>query len=153
MPENFISTIEKEAKTLFSKLELSGEIKVGLLEDEVYSIELVAQDPQLFIGDRGSVLSDIQYLLRLILKKKTGESIRLTLDINGYRKNKENYLRELARTVADEVSLLKKPRELDPMPPSERRVVHMELVNRNDVVSESVGEEPNRRIVVKPKQA
>ncbi|MBI2577610.1 MAG: hypothetical protein HYV77_02065 [Candidatus Wildermuthbacteria bacterium] len=85
------------------------------------------------------------------MKKKTGESIRLTMDINGYRKNKENYLRELARTVADEVSLLKKPRELEAMPPSERRIVHMELADRNDVVSESLGEEPNRRIIVKPK--
>ncbi len=151
MLNNFLSTIEKEAKTLFSKLELEGEVKVSLLEDEVYSIDLVAKDPQLFIGDRGSVLSDIQYLLRLIMKKKTGESIRLTMDINGYRKNKENYLRELARTVADEVSLLKKPRELEAMPPSERRIVHMELADRNDVVSESLGEEPNRRIIVKPK--
>jgi len=72
------------------------------------------------------------------------------LDINDYKKKKNEYLRELARSVADEVSLSKKEKILGPMPPYERRVIHMELAGRSDVVSESIGEGPERRVGVRP---
>ena len=145
--------IEKKANDFFQKLGLEGEVSVAQDEENTFVVELTAQDPQMFIGEGGRVLGDIQYLLRLMLKKELKDPVRILLDINGYRKNKESYLRELARTTGDEVSLLKKTRELDPMPPSDRRIIHEELAGRNDVVSESTGEEPERRVVIRPKEA
>ncbi|MFH1451313.1 MAG: R3H domain-containing nucleic acid-binding protein, partial [bacterium] len=74
----------------------------------------------------------------------------IDIDINNYKKGKADYLKEMAREVADEVSLTKKEKWLSPMPAYERRIVHMELSLRPGVVTESHGEGPERRIVVKP---
>jgi spoIIIJ-associated protein len=79
--------------------------------------------------------------------------VRLAFDINDYQKNKAQYLKELARTTADEVALFKKDKELPAMTPGERRIVHVELAGRQDVVSESIGEGTERRVVVKIKVA
>lgn len=103
----------------------------------------------MLIGERGNTLAEIQRLMRLIIKKKTGEYLSLRVDINEYRKQKESYLRELARTTADEVSLLKREKELVPMSAIDRRVIHEELSSRQDVMSESTGEDEQRRVVVK----
>ncbi|MBI2452798.1 MAG: hypothetical protein HYV55_01035, partial [Parcubacteria group bacterium] len=72
---------------------------------------------------------------------------------NDYRKSKEEYLRDTARQTADEAVLLNKPRELPAMSAADRRIVHMELSVRTDVVSESMGEGENRRVVIRPKES
>lgn len=143
-----IAIVEQETKNLFEKLGAPGQIQAEETDDGV-TARVQLEQPQIFIGDRGQTLLEIQHLLKLILRKKTGESFPFSLDINNYRVNKEHYLRELANTVADEVILLKKHKELPPMPSSERRIIHMELADRQDVVSESVGEEEERRVVVR----
>ena len=66
-------------------------------------------------------------------------------------KKKMEYLKEIARSAADEVAINKTEKELPPMPPYERRIIHMEIAERTDVKTESVGEEPERRIVISPK--
>ena len=70
--------------------------------------------------------------------------------MNHYKEKKIKYLRELARSIANEVSLSKKEMALEPMPAYERRVIHMELAGRSDVTTESIGEEPERKVVIKP---
>ena len=72
------------------------------------------------------------------------------MDVNDYKKKKVEYLIELAHSVADEVSLTKKEKVLDSMQAYERRIIHLELADRSDVVTESIGQEPERRIVVRP---
>ena len=64
---------------------------------------------------------------------------------------KTEYLKEMAREAADDVSLTRKEKELPPMPPYERRIIHTEISQRTDVLSESAGQEPERRIVIKPR--
>ncbi len=66
------------------------------------------------------------------------------------KRKKYEYLRELAKSVADEVALTKKEKQLAPMPAHERRIIHLELVGRTDIISESIGQEPERKIVIKP---
>ena len=83
------------------------------------------------------------------MRKKFGGPVYVALDINDYRKNKEHYVKELARTTADEVTLLKTPKELPPMSAAERRLVHMELQERSDIETESVGDGEDRRVVVR----
>ncbi|RLC39293.1 MAG: hypothetical protein DRH33_03225, partial [Candidatus Nealsonbacteria bacterium] len=73
------------------------------------------------------------------------------LDINQYKKNKIEYLNDLAKSTADEVALSKKEKILPPMPSYERRIIHLTLAEREDVQTESQGEEPERRVVIKPK--
>jgi len=139
---------------VFEKLGVRGEIHAEVVDDDkAITVSLKVEEPKLLIGERGQTLFEIQHLLKLIIRKKIEETAGyyISLDINDYKKNKEEYLREMALTAADEVSLLKKPKELTSMPPSERRIVHAALNKRDDVVSESVGEEPDRRIVIKIK--
>jgi spoIIIJ-associated protein len=120
-------------------------------ESEILEVNLSAEDAQVLIGKQGIVLADIQLLLRKILKKGLNREIFLNLDLDNYKRKKEEYLRDLAEDVADEVSFTKKTKEI-PMPSSfDRRIVHMELGRRDDVIVESVGEGEERHIVIKPK--
>jgi spoIIIJ-associated protein len=89
--------------------------------------------------------------LKEILRKKIEEQFFIDLDINDYKKKKTEYLKEVARTTADDVSLTKKEKQLAPMPAYERRIIHLELADRSDVITESIGEEPERSVIVKPK--
>ncbi|TSC56854.1 MAG: spoIIIJ-associated protein [Parcubacteria group bacterium Greene0714_21] len=147
-----LQEIEKLAKEFFEKL--GAEIlslKITLGEDESILVAAECKEPQVLIGEGGETLLELQHVLRLMARKKIEESSQLYLDINEYQKSKESYLKTLANSVADEVVLLKKEKELPPMPPRDRRIVHVVIQERGDVVSESRGEEPERRVVVKPK--
>ena len=139
----FLSELEEHRSSLAST-EASA-------KDETISINLKCEEPQILIGEGGQTLSEIQHLLKAILKRKIKENFYIDLDINNYKKKKIEYLKELARSLADEVALTKKEKILSPMPAYERRIIHLELANRSDVITESTGEEPERKVVVKPR--
>jgi len=121
------------------------------VEKEVISIDIKTDEPQILIGQQGQTLFDIQRLLRIIISKKLEKVFYLNIDINDYKKKKIEYLKDLAKTVADQVSLTKEEKPLSPMSSYERRVIHAELSQRSDIVTESRGDGPDRHIVVKPK--
>ena len=149
-----LQTIEKEMRYLLERLEMPSEVRVEQVEERGEStvqVSIVVEAPQMLIGEKGQTLFELQHILKLMLRKKIAAPFYLALDVNEYKKNKEEYLRNLAQTAADEVVLLKKPKELPPMPSSERRVIHLALANRTDVVSESLGDGLDRRVVVKLK--
>lgn len=148
-----LQSIEEITKELLGKLEVEASPKVARGEEETVEISVEVDDPQMLIGERGQTLLELQHLLRLITRKRLGEAPLIVLDINDYRKSRETYLRELAISTADEVALLKIEKELPAMPAHDRRIVHMVVAERTDVVSESVGEEPERRIVIKVKES
>ena len=143
----------KEAiEEFFQKTNLEVEVEILPPTESALPINLKSPEPQLLIGERGETLREIQHLLKMILKKKIAiaEPFYIDLDINDYKKKKTSYLKEMARSVADEVALNKKEKILQPMSSYERRIVHLELAERQDVITESVGEEPERRIIIKP---
>jgi len=143
--------IKKIAEKFFEKLGFVSDIVVDLKEENTFCISVKTDDPQILIGKKGETLFLIQRLLVKILKKEISQDALIDLDINDYKKKKINFLRELAQITADEVALHKKEKELEPMPAYQRRIIHLELAKRNDVVTESVGEEPERRVIIKPK--
>ncbi|MBI2642021.1 MAG: hypothetical protein HYW96_00400 [Candidatus Wildermuthbacteria bacterium] len=147
-----LDTIKETAEMLLEKLEIKGAVKVLEAEEESVRVEIEMEEPQLLIGEQGQTLLEVQHVLRLIVRKKLEEAPLIVLDINEYRKSREVYLRELANTAADEVALLKKDKELPAMSSQDRRIVHMVISERADVISESLGEEPDRRIVIKIKE-
>ena len=151
MSDETQETIAKTAQQLFSLIGLEGSIQVAKTDDS-FAVEVTCQDPKVYIGEKGQTMAEILYILKSIVRKKIGESLYIMLDINDYRKNKEHYARELARTTADEVSLFKTPKELSPMSAGERRIVHMELEERSDIETESAGEGETRRVVIKSKE-
>jgi spoIIIJ-associated protein len=149
MSEELKEKIEKRIKEFFSKMGFEGEAEISRI-DKTFKVNVKTKDYQELIGERGKTLLEIQHLLNAIFKKEMGEEFFLDLDIEGYKEKKIKYLKELARSVADEVALTKKERILEPMPAYERRIIHLELASRPDVTTESIGKEPKRRVVIKP---
>lgn len=102
------------------------------------------------IGRRGERLQAVQHLVNLMLSRKLGEWARITVDIESYRGKREAQLRALARKAADRVRETGRAVQLEPMTALERRWVHVELQGAEGIVTESAGEEPERRVVVLP---
>lgn len=146
-----LEKIKETVKDFFEKTPFEVELEVLPEQEQTLPINLETEEPQILIGEHGQTLLEIQRLLRAILKRKIEEPFYLDLDINGYKKQKKEYLRETARSAADEVALTKKEKILPVMPAYERRIIHMELAEREDVVSESTGQEPERSVVIKPR--
>jgi spoIIIJ-associated protein len=144
-------TIKNTIQEFFQRATIEVEIKEDNLEGETLKVNLETESPQLLIGELGQTLAEIQHLLRLVLRRKIVDPFFLDLDINGYKQKKTIYLEELAHTTANEVSLLKIEKELSPMSAQERRIVHLTLADRSDVVTESRGEGSERRVVIKLK--
>jgi spoIIIJ-associated protein len=149
--ESTLPIVKGIVSELFSHLGIEETPLVSAKDDQTIAISLTLEDPKTFIGERGQTLFEIQHIVRAMLRKRVQDGPHVFLDINDYRKSKEEYLRDTARQTADEAVLLNKERELPAMPAAERRIVHMELAQRTDVVSESVGEGADRRIVIKPR--
>jgi spoIIIJ-associated protein len=146
-----IETIKKTTEEFFKKMTFEVDLEFLPEKDQTLPINVKTETPQILIGEGGQTLSEIQYLLKSILKKKVKDLFYIDLDVNDYKKKKTEYLKELARSAADEASLSKKEKRLASMPAYERRIIHMELADRGDVVSESAGEEPERRVIIRPR--
>lgn len=146
-----IPKIKKNVEDFFLMIPFNLEFNVSLKDEETVLVDVKTDEPQMLIGEGGQTLGDMQYVLKLFLKKKIQEPFHLDLDINNYKAQKDEYLRETALSVADEVSLTRKEKTLPIMTARERRVVHMALQAREDIATESVGEDPERRIVIKPR--
>ena len=144
--------IKKIIEDFFKKGAFLASIEVLKTEEETITVRIKTEEPKILIGQNGQTLRDIHHLLRLILKKQLQRDFYLDVDINDYKKKKSEYLKETARSLADEVSLGGKEKILDPMSSYERRVIHLELQDRADVITESIGEGEERKIVIKPKK-
>ncbi|MEO8208088.1 MAG: RNA-binding cell elongation regulator Jag/EloR [Chloroflexota bacterium] len=118
-----------------SRLNVSGE------EDE-------REELGALIGRKGERLSALQHIVNLMLSREMGTWTRILVDVEDYRGRRERQLREIAERAAQRVIETGKMLQLEPMPALERRWVHLALRNHQDVATQSIGEEPNRRIIV-----
>jgi len=142
--------IKKIISEFFEKMGLKIEFESIEKKDSVFFINLKSKENEILLGKDGETLNKIQKILNAIIKRKINDQIFLELDISGYKKRKTEYLEELAKTLADEVILTKKEKILPPMSAKERRIIHLILSQRKDVKTESFGQEPERRVVIKP---
>ena len=151
MTKEELATIEEVAQEFFSNLEVAGDMDVSADEEGSITILLTVDNPSMLIGENGQTLLEIQHLLRRILQKRiqAKEPLRVLVDVNNYRKAKEEYLRGVASETADEVLLLKKEKELSPMSAFERKIIHEEISKRTGLSSESIGEGQERKVVVR----
>ena len=145
-----LKKIKEITQNFFKIMNFEVEIEISPFEDSTIQIKIKMEEPQILIGERGQTLAETQHLLKRILRKQIKKPFYVDLDINNYKAKKIEYLKELARSIADEVSLSKKEKHLAPMPAYERRIIHLELAARGDITTESIGEEPERKVVIKP---
>jgi spoIIIJ-associated protein len=119
-------------------------------ENKVY-IELESQNSGLIIGKKGKTLEALQFLVNLVVNKKTGTEKKIILDIEAYRAKRERALRRLSKDIAKQVARTGKPWTLDPMNPFERRLIHLTLQNDTRVTTKSEGQGIYRQVKVFPK--
>lgn len=116
-------------------------------------IDVKGDDLSYLIGRQSETLNAFQYITSLIVGRENGHWVPLQIDIQGYRARRERQLRQMAVRMADQVSKSGRKISLEPMPGTERRIIHMILRDRTDVYTESTGEEPNRKVVILPRAA
>lgn len=114
-------------------------------------IDILGNDLGMLIGRRGDHLAQVQYLVNMIVNRRIDTWTRVVLDVEGYRSRREESLVALAERVARQVSRSRRPVELEPMPPNERRIVHLTLRRHADVTTHSSGEGNQRHITVEPR--
>ncbi|HOG46214.1 MAG TPA: RNA-binding cell elongation regulator Jag/EloR [Anaerolineae bacterium] len=141
--------------TLLSKMGLEATVDIAeaappVEPDEVPPsvLNVTGEDLGVLIGRRGETLRDLQFITRLIVSRKVGHWPNLVVDVEEYRQHREQALTQLAQRMADKVRLTRQPVPLEPMPPSERRIVHIALRNDPSVMTESTGEGEARRVVI-----
>jgi spoIIIJ-associated protein len=154
---------EQEAKTIVSSLLQHMGIDADVVAvDNPSSVPLSPEDPPtifldilgrdlgMLIGRRGDHLSQLQYLVNTLVNRKLGNWTRVIIDVEGYRSRREESLIGLAERVARQVARSGRSIVLEPMPPNERRIIHLTLRSHPDVSTFSSGEGAQRRITVEP---
>jgi spoIIIJ-associated protein len=122
----------------------------GPEEPPTVFVDINGPDLGMLIGRRGENLTQLQYMVNLLVNRELDEWVRVILDIEGYRTRREESLIGLAERVARQVARNRRPISLEPMPANERRIVHMALREQTDVRTESTGEGALRRVTVYP---
>ncbi len=136
-------------EALLDILDMDGDLDLDIEGDRA-SVAIVGDDLDGLIGQRGTTLEALQELTRLAVLQETGERSRLMLDIGGYRIRRRAELVTLAAAAGERVASNGQDETLAPMTPFERKVVHDTIAGIEGVMSESEGEEPQRRVVVRP---
>ena len=113
-------------------------------------IDILGNDLGMLIGRRGDHLAQIQYLVNMVVNRRLDTWTRVVLDVEGYRSRREESLVGLAERVARQVARSKRPVALEPMPPNERRIIHLTLRKHPNVSTQSSGEGNQRHITVEP---
>ncbi len=132
---------------IFEKMNIDTEIETSE-DDESVQITVTGKDCGSLIGRRGETLDSLQYLTSLVVNRDKDNYKRVTLDIENYREKREEALIRFAKKLADKVVRNRRSITLEPMNPYERKVIHSTLQENKYVKTYSVGEDPNRKVVI-----
>lgn len=113
-------------------------------------VDILGNDLSILIGRRAETLNALQYIAGLIINKEIGNNIHLIVDVEGYRVRREHQLKQLAHRMADQAIKTGRRQVLEPMAANERRIIHIELRNHEQIKTESIGDEPNRKVTIIP---
>jgi spoIIIJ-associated protein len=122
-------------------------------DDRYLLLNLHGRDLGALIGRRGETLGNLQYLLRLMVNQRLHQWKNIVVDVEQYRQHRAEHLMQLALRSADQVAQTGRPLALEPMPPNERRIVHLALRDHASVYTESSGEGERRKIQILPKRS
>jgi len=147
---------QETVEELLNKMQVKARVSVRLGEaDEERGripilIDVRGNDLGILIGRRAETLNALQYITSLILGKKLGHPVTIVVDVEGYRDRRQSQIRQLARRMADQAVKTGRRQILEPMPANERRIIHMELRDNPKVRTESIGEDPHRKVTIIP---
>ncbi|HEX7173476.1 MAG TPA: RNA-binding cell elongation regulator Jag/EloR [Candidatus Limnocylindria bacterium] len=144
-----LDTAKTVLTEMLSLMGLAGTVEVASGGDTA-RLNVRGDDLAPLIGRRGEKLASLQHIVNLIVGRREGQHHRIAIDVENYRGRREDQLRDVADRAAKRVLQTGKIIQLEAMPAVERRIVHMALLENPKVRTQSVGVEPNRRIVVLP---
>ena len=143
-----IDEVEKFLTDVLKAMDVKAKINIKE-ENDIINVNLSGEKMGLIIGYRGETLDSLQYLLSLVVNKNHNNIYKkVVLDVENYRKKREETLIKVAQKVAYKVRKSKRPYKLEPMNPYERRIIHSTLQEFNDIITYSEGEEPFRRVII-----
>ncbi len=143
---------------LITRMKVNAKVEASWMEQQngapepMVLVDIHGEDLSILIGRRSEVLNSLQYITSLIVSKELGRWVPLMIDVQGYRTRRERQLRQLAQRMAEQAIHSGRRQVLEPMPASERRIVHLELRDHPDVITESTGDEPNRKVTIQLKR-
>lgn len=143
--------IKEKLVTILREMGYQAEVEIQVKQD-IPTYRIYSNNDSLLIGKNGKNLEAFQIVLRQIVNTETGINYRFFLDVSDYKEKNEHHLEVLAKRLAREVATTKIEVKMDSMNSYERRIVHNVLTNNKKVYTESVGEEPNRCVVIKPRE-
>jgi spoIIIJ-associated protein len=141
---------EKATEQLLSLLEISGTFSLSQNED-ILEVSMETQDSGIVIGYHGEGLESLQLILSLIIAKKLGKFIRVSIEIDDYKKNRTEYLEKLAAQMREKALTENREQVVESLKSWERRIVHLILQDDEEVTSESAGSGRDRVLIIKPK--
>jgi len=144
--------VRRVLENLLQKMKIEYQIGEAVWEDGRVHINIVGKDVGLLIGRKGETLNALQFMVGLIVNRKRQEKIRVVLDVEDYRKKKEESLEALALRLSERVKKTKKNVVMRPMNSQERRIVHTTLQGDPQITTYSLGDEPNRKVVISLKK-
>jgi len=147
--------IKEVAEEVLGKMGFEATLTVttSVTEDdgkESTVLEIESPDSKFIIGKQGATLISLQHILKMLVQSKSDNYINFSVDVNGYRQQQDNYIREVAHDLASEAILNGRAVTMEPMNGYERRLVHLELEKNNKVKTESIGEGENRKVIISP---
>jgi len=152
--ENAIQVAEQIVEELLERMRVHASVKARYIQPQdshdqpVILVDIQGDDLSILIGRRSETLNALQYITSLIVGKELGRWTPMMIDVQGYRVRRERSLRQLARRMAEQAIHTGRRQILEPMSAAERRVIHLELRDHPQVMTESTGEEPNRKVTI-----
>lgn len=146
-----INYVKETLTTIINLMNLNPTFEVKRRDNSI-NIKIYSDNNSILIGKNGRSIQALQLLIRQMLANKITNEVLINLDVENYKEKKLKSIEFLAKKIAREVSKTKVETKMDSMNSYERRVVHNLLSNNKYVYTESIGEEPNRCVVIKPKE-
>jgi len=154
--EVVLNQAEQVVSELLHKMKVTAQVSAHYGDENedgrqpIY-VDIRGSDLGILIGRKAEILNALQYIVNLMLGKQLEHWVQVIVDVEGYRARRERQIRQMASRMADQAIKTGKRQILEPMPASERRLVHLELRNFPNVVTQSIGEDPVRKVTISPK--
>jgi spoIIIJ-associated protein len=157
LDDNLLFVSRQTVVELLEKMKITAhvEVRYGDLDEEGQRpilVDVQGDDLGVLIGRRAEILNALQYIVNLIVSKQVEHWVQVTIDVQGYRARHERQLRQMAQRMADQAMKAGRRQMLEPMPAGDRRIIHLELRDHPGVTTQSVGEEPTRKVTIVPKE-
>ena len=157
LDDNLLFISRQTVAELLEKMKVPAHIEVRYGEPDEEGqrpvlVDVQGDDLSVLVGRRAEILNALQYIVNLIVSKQVEHWVQVVIDVQGYRARHERQLRQVAQRMADQAMKAGGRQVLEPMSASDRRIIHLELRDHPSVTTQSVGEEPTRKVTIVPKE-